>query len=567
MNSLHAKQTGSWVSTVPSLPPVVASEQAAQRSCPTKLAFPYRWRWASRQQTGGNETRTRDRERERQAGMTRKAGLSATAKRRAQRAASRSTLVIVPGVTCGGADGADDRAALAAFMSDCGQRSQLLADKLAAEQRRHQQVQSQLRYERSAADAAEAAAEVAELARVAAEREAAAQVAAARLANEQLRERLVAEETARRQSERDLEQLQIRSAGIVDLERRAAEAERARAHAEAALERAEAAAEAARLAVIDERATREALECQLERQLSELAESAAEYSALLAASASTQEPEQPVETAEKQSDTQHGNADAPAAAILVGDSNGSDVVDEASSADGVSDSERETGRETEAAAQGERAAQPEPQDEYMPAPTSPRTRDQPSRATVASPGMERCTPMVADEQQKAQQHELQLQKVLQTEHERKQEQEQEQEQEHEHEHERVRAPPAPLSMAEAEHHRLNAMVADGLHKLLLAEGSARDALSLHTINRDKSAGCQQAGDQEPQWIKRTGGLLGKEERWTQRAPYGTRPARDHTRGPAPIPPTEMALYRLGAEVRQLWRQFDQQSNRPRRRVL
>ena len=487
--------------------------------------------------------------------MTRKAGLSATAKRRAQRAASRSTLVIVPGVTCGGAGGADETAALAAFMSDCGQRSQLLADKLAAEQRRHQQVLSQLRYERSAADAAEAAADGAELARAAAEREAAAQVAAARLANEQLRERLVAEETARRQSERDLEQLQARSAGIAELERRAAEAERARADAEAALERAEAAAEAAKLAVVDEREAREALECQLERQLSELAESAAEYSALLATSASTQKPEQPAETAEKQSDTQQGNSDAPAEAAFVGDSNDSDAVDEASSSDGVSDTETQR-EETETVAQTERAAQPEPQDEYVAAPTTPRTGDEPSQATVASAGMGGRAAVLADEQQKAKQQELQHQ-VLQPEPEQEQEQK----------HEQAQAPPAPLSMAEAEHQRLNAMVADGLHKLLLAEGAARDGLSLHAADRAKAAGCQQAADQEPQWIKRTGGLLGKEERWTKRAPYGTRPAQDHTRVATAIPPTELALYRLGAEVRQLWRQFDQQSNRPRRRVL
>ena len=125
----------------------------------------------------------------------------------------------------------------------------------------------------------------------------------------------------------------------------------------------------------------------------------------------------------------------------------------------------------------------------------------------------------------------------------------------------------PLSASEEEHGRLNAMVADGLQKLLSAEGSARDALSLHTCA--SSAGCHQAADEEPRWTKRTGGVLGREERWTKRAPYGTRPARSSAQMEAAttIPSTELALYKLGAEVRQLWRQFDQQSNMPRRRLL
>ena len=83
---------------------------------------------------------------------------------------------------------------------------------------------------------------------------------------------------------------------------------------------------------------------------------------------------------------------------------------------------------------------------------------------------------------------------------------------------------------------------------------------------------QQQQQQQQQWTKRTGGVLGEEERWTKRAPYGTRPARGfaHTEvstAAAPLPPSEMALYKLGAEVRQLWRQFDQQSSKPRRRIL
>lgn len=453
----------------------------------------------------------------------RRKGLSDTAKRRAQRAAQR-TLVVVPGVTSGAPTQAGDDVetlALGAFMAECGQRTQTLVEKLASEQRSRQRVQSQLRYERSAADAAEAAANDAEKARAAAEREALAQVAAARLANEQLRERLAVEKVARQQSERDLKQLQAKSAVIVELEARATKAERARAGAEAALQKAEEGAEAARLATIDAKAACEALRYQLVQQSSKQVESA-----LLTESA---------EEDDKQSGIEAVKSAAPAAVVLDADSDGTDASNQASDTDKMSTMTSNHGSGAENVDVEGSPVQPELQNESGPVPTTSH-----GTGTIASARVHGPVADFAAEQKQKQQAQGQNE-----------------------------AKPAPISLcaAETENQRLNAMVADGLQKLLVAEGSARDALCLHA--NTNIAHYHRAVDPSPSWTKRTGGLLGKDERWTKRAPYGTRPARVPVRAQdaTVVQSTELALYRLGAEVRQLWHQFDQQSNRPRRRVL
>eukprot|EP01043_Picozoa_sp_COSAG02_P055216 COSAG02_NODE_6370_length_3619_cov_86.835227_1_plen_481_part_00 len=464
--------------------------------------------------------------------------LSATAKRRAQRAARR-TIVVVPGVTSGAeTEGtAGTEAALTAVLADCGQRSQVLAERLALEQRKRQQVQSQLAYERSAANAAEANANEAELARAEAEREAAAQVTIARLANDQLRDRLAAEEAARRQSERDLAQLRATSAAIVELETRAAQAERAQADAEAALKQAEAAAEAARLAMIAEKAVREALECKLEHQSEQL------ESAPLAESPAGEDPNQSdakTAEAEQQSDTDNQKCEVP----LEIDRNGSDAVDKASSSEEV---ERTSSNHSSTGVTPvEPSAQPEPKEGIASRPTD-TTNSQPVQGTVANSRSDGRASVRGDHHHPRH-------------HQQQQHHQHHQHQQHQHQHQHQQQHQQQLQQTRvAEQQRLNDMVANGLHKLLAAEGSARDALSLHSgVSATDS---RQEADQEPQWIKRTGGVLGKEERWTKRAPYGTRPA--HTN----VATTELALYKLGAEVRQLWRQFDQQSNRPRRRIL
>ena len=428
--------------------------------------------------------------------------LSKSAKARAARAKLRAATLVI---VPGVADGvAESGDALAAFVSATSGRAQQVTQRLAVERMQRAKAESQLRYERSACAAADQAVIEAERDKERQQQRAEAEIAAERHVSSELREKLAAEAAARRQGERDLAEWQERAAAIAAVEERAAAAEAALAESRAATEAASAAAAAARQE-LEQQAARLARrpEPEPEPEPEQVAQAAP------AAAASGQE-EPPLPVAGEGDGVDERAADA--------------AVDSAGADEGPACAQEGLPGESKvgAAAGGETLADPDPEGD-PPAEGS-------AAAAVAAGGATREPPepqpppatdgesgpggTVSSTLRSARDAVLTSNASA--------------------------APAAPDSTAEQR--RQNAMVADGLQSLLSTEGAARDALSLHGVAH------------------------GGAERWTKRAPYSTHPARGSAHEIAPLKSSDVALYKLGAEVRQLWKMFDQ-GNKPRRRVL
>eukprot|EP01045_Picozoa_sp_COSAG04_P024072 COSAG04_NODE_2956_length_3348_cov_7.203945_2_plen_441_part_00 len=435
--------------------------------------------------------------------------LSKSAKARAARAKLRAaTLVIVPGVADGVAESGD---ALAAFVSETSGRAQQVTQRLAVERMQRAKAESQLRYERSACAAADQAVIEAERDKERQQQRAAAEIAAERHVSSELREKLAAEAAARRQGERDLAEWQERAAAIAAVEERAAAAEAALAESRAATEAASAAAAAARQE-LEQQAARLARRPEPESESEPEPEPEPEQVAQAAPAAAAPGQEEPSPPVAGEGDGVDERA-ADAAAV---DSAGAEAgpacaqeglpaepkVGAAAGEETLADPDPEGDPPAEGGAAAAVAAGGATREPPEPQPP-PATDGESGPGGTVSSTLRSARDAVSTSNASA-------------------------------------APAPPDSTAEQR--RQNAMVADGLQSLLSTEGAARDALSLH------------------------GAAHGGAERWTKRAPYSTRPARKSAHEIAPLKSSDVALYKLGAEVRQLWKMFEQ-GNKPRRRVL